>query len=168
MSTLVKILKLKFRRDFEAEVCSVFCCWCLVEVTKLNLGKYSFTFTCSCMVASAVHPTEAISESENQLLRFDFMMFLTFSISAIMILFCSKMDQLQLHLRLFKVLSSLSVTPNTWLRLTAELCDPIVHVEYYHFVSFITYNLAQPLHMMWSHCISWIWFYKKNIYLNNN
>ena len=92
-------------------------------------------------------------------------MFLTFSISAIMILFCSKMDQLQLHLRLFKVLSSLSVTPNTWLRLTAELCDPIVHVEYYHFVSFITYNLAQPLRMVWSHCISWIWFYKKKYIL---
>ena len=34
---LVKSLKLKFRRDFEAEVWSVFCCWCLVEVTKLNL-----------------------------------------------------------------------------------------------------------------------------------
>ena len=26
LSTLVKILKLKFRRDFEAEVWSVFCC----------------------------------------------------------------------------------------------------------------------------------------------
>ena len=35
---LVKILWLKFRRDFEAEVWWVFCCWCLVEVTKLNLG----------------------------------------------------------------------------------------------------------------------------------
>ena len=34
---LVRSLKLKFRRDFEAEVWSVFCCWCLVEVTKLNL-----------------------------------------------------------------------------------------------------------------------------------
>ena len=35
LNTLVKILKLKFRRDSEAEVC------CLVEVTKLNLGQYS-------------------------------------------------------------------------------------------------------------------------------
>ena len=41
LSTLVKILKLKHRRDFEAEVWSVFCCCCLVEVTKLNLGQYS-------------------------------------------------------------------------------------------------------------------------------
>ena len=41
MSTLVKIMKLKFRREFEAEVWFVFCCWCLVEVTKLNLGQYS-------------------------------------------------------------------------------------------------------------------------------
>ena len=40
LSTLVKILKLKFRQDFEAEVWSVFCCWCLVEVTKFNLGQY--------------------------------------------------------------------------------------------------------------------------------
>ena len=38
---LIKILKLKFRQDFEAEVRSVFCCCCLVEVTKLNLGQYS-------------------------------------------------------------------------------------------------------------------------------
>ena len=36
---LVRSLKLKFRRDFEAEVWSVFCCQCLVEVTKLNLGQ---------------------------------------------------------------------------------------------------------------------------------
>ena len=36
-----KILKLKFRRDFEAEVWSVFCCWDLVEVTTLNLGQFS-------------------------------------------------------------------------------------------------------------------------------
>ena len=36
---LVRSLKLKFRRDFKAEVWSVFCCWCLVEVTKLNLGQ---------------------------------------------------------------------------------------------------------------------------------
>ena len=34
---ILKILKLKFRRDFEAEVWSVFSCWCLVEVTKLNI-----------------------------------------------------------------------------------------------------------------------------------
>ena len=32
-------LKLEVRRDFEAEVWSVFCCWCLVEVTRLNLGQ---------------------------------------------------------------------------------------------------------------------------------
>ena len=40
LTTLVKILKLKFRGNFETEVWSVFCCWCLVEVTKLNLGQY--------------------------------------------------------------------------------------------------------------------------------
>ena len=34
---LVKIMKLKLRRDFEAEVKSVFCCWSLVEVIKLFL-----------------------------------------------------------------------------------------------------------------------------------
>ena len=28
-------------QDFEAEVWSVFCCCCLVEITKLNLGQYS-------------------------------------------------------------------------------------------------------------------------------
>ena len=38
---LIMILKLRFRRDFEAEVWSVFCCWCLVEVKKLNLVHYS-------------------------------------------------------------------------------------------------------------------------------
>ena len=43
LSTLVKILKLKFRRDFEAEVWSVFRCWCLVDLTKLNLGQDSET-----------------------------------------------------------------------------------------------------------------------------
>ena len=31
---LVKVLKLKLRRDFEAEDWSVFFCWCLVEVMK--------------------------------------------------------------------------------------------------------------------------------------
>ena len=36
---LVKILKMKLRRDFEVEVWSVFCCWCLVEVTEFNLGQ---------------------------------------------------------------------------------------------------------------------------------
>ena len=36
---LNRSLKLKFRRDFETEVCSIFCCCCLVEVTKLNLGQ---------------------------------------------------------------------------------------------------------------------------------
>ena len=35
---LAKILKLKLRQDFEAEVYSVFCCWCLVEVKILTLG----------------------------------------------------------------------------------------------------------------------------------
>ena len=34
-------LKLKFWRDFEAEVWSAFCRWCFEEVTKLNLGQYS-------------------------------------------------------------------------------------------------------------------------------
>ena len=29
----------KFNRDAEAEVWSIFCCWCLVEVMKLNLGS---------------------------------------------------------------------------------------------------------------------------------
>ena len=38
---LIKILKLMLRWDLEAEVWSVFCCWCLVEVTKLNLGQDS-------------------------------------------------------------------------------------------------------------------------------
>ena len=37
---MVKILKLMFRRDFEAEVWSVFFC-CVVDVTKLNLGQVS-------------------------------------------------------------------------------------------------------------------------------
>ena len=37
---LVKILKLKFRQDFEAGVCSAFCRWCFVEFMKLNLGRY--------------------------------------------------------------------------------------------------------------------------------
>ena len=44
LSILVNILKIKFRRDFEAE--AVFCCWCLVEVTKLNLGQnFKFKFS---------------------------------------------------------------------------------------------------------------------------
>ena len=38
---LVKILKLRFRQDFEAGFCSAFCCWCFVEVMKLNLGRDS-------------------------------------------------------------------------------------------------------------------------------
>ena len=38
---LVKILKLKFRQDFEAGVCSSFRRWCFVEVMKLNLGRNS-------------------------------------------------------------------------------------------------------------------------------
>ena len=33
--------EVEVRRDFGAEVRSVFCCSCLVEVTKLNLGQYS-------------------------------------------------------------------------------------------------------------------------------
>ena len=37
----VKNWKLKFRRDFEAEVWSVFCSRYLVEVTKLNVGQDS-------------------------------------------------------------------------------------------------------------------------------
>ena len=38
---MVNILKLKFRQDFEAGVCSAFCRWRFVEVKKLNLGRYS-------------------------------------------------------------------------------------------------------------------------------
>ena len=38
---LVKILKLKFRQDSEAGVCSSFCRWCFVEVMKLYLGRDS-------------------------------------------------------------------------------------------------------------------------------
>ena len=41
LSTVVKILKLKFRRYFEAEVWSAFCCLCLAGVMKLNLGQDS-------------------------------------------------------------------------------------------------------------------------------
>ena len=41
MSTLVKIFKLKFRQDLEAEVWSAFCCLCLAGVMKLNLGQDS-------------------------------------------------------------------------------------------------------------------------------
>ena len=38
---LVKIMKLKLRRVFEAEVKSVFCCWSLLEVMKIILGRHS-------------------------------------------------------------------------------------------------------------------------------
>ena len=38
---MVKILKLKFRQDFEAGVCSAFCRCCFIEVMKLNLGRVS-------------------------------------------------------------------------------------------------------------------------------
>ena len=38
---LVKILKLMFRQDFEAEVWSLFCCRCLVVAMKFNLGRDS-------------------------------------------------------------------------------------------------------------------------------
>ena len=38
---MVKILTLKFRRDFEAKFWSVFCCWGFVEVIKFNLGRDS-------------------------------------------------------------------------------------------------------------------------------
>ena len=38
---MVKILKLKFGKDFEAGVCSSFCRCCFVEVMKLNLGRDS-------------------------------------------------------------------------------------------------------------------------------
>ena len=33
--------RLKLRRDFEAEFWSVFCCWCLDEVVKFNVGRGS-------------------------------------------------------------------------------------------------------------------------------
>ena len=36
---MVKILKLEFRKDFEAGVWLVFCGRCFVEVMKLNLGR---------------------------------------------------------------------------------------------------------------------------------
>ena len=39
--TLVKILKMKLKQDYEAGVCSAFRCWCFVEVMKLNLGRDS-------------------------------------------------------------------------------------------------------------------------------
>ena len=32
---------LKFRRDFEAGICSAFCRLCFVEAMKLNLGRDS-------------------------------------------------------------------------------------------------------------------------------
>ena len=38
---MVEILRLKFRQDFEAGVCSAFCRWCFVDVMKLNLGRDS-------------------------------------------------------------------------------------------------------------------------------
>ena len=38
---LVKILKLKFRQDFKAGICSAFWRCCFVEVMKLNLGQDS-------------------------------------------------------------------------------------------------------------------------------
>ena len=38
---LVNILNLKFRQDFYAGICSVFCWWCFVEVMKLKLGRDS-------------------------------------------------------------------------------------------------------------------------------
>ena len=34
-------MKLKFRQDFEAVVCSAFCHRCFVEVMKMNLGRDS-------------------------------------------------------------------------------------------------------------------------------
>ena len=38
---MLKILKMKFRQDFEVGVCSSFCRRCFVEVLKLNLGQDS-------------------------------------------------------------------------------------------------------------------------------
>ena len=38
---LVKILKLVFRQNFEAEVWSLFCCRYLVVIIKFNLGQDS-------------------------------------------------------------------------------------------------------------------------------
>ena len=41
--TFVQTLSARFGQDFEIEVqarfCSLFCCWCLVEVRKFNLGQ---------------------------------------------------------------------------------------------------------------------------------
>ena len=39
--SLIKILTLKHGREFEAEFWSVFCCWSLVEVMKIILGRDS-------------------------------------------------------------------------------------------------------------------------------
>ena len=119
------------------------------------------------MVASAVHLTEAISESKNQPLRFDFMMFFIFSISTIMILFYSKMDQLQLHFRLLKVLSSLSVTPN----LSDYAWQPnyvILYDEYCYFAWFTSFSLSQPFNthdLISSYQLN---FVLQKIYLNSN
>ena len=38
---LIVTLNLKFRRDFEAEDWSLFCCWCLAEIMTFNLGRDS-------------------------------------------------------------------------------------------------------------------------------
>ena len=33
--------EVEVQQDFETGACSAFCCWCFVEVMKLNLGRYS-------------------------------------------------------------------------------------------------------------------------------
>ena len=72
------------------------------------------------------------------------------------------MDQLQLHLRLLKVLSSLSVTPNlsdyAW-----QLNYVILYDKYCYFVWFTSFSLSRPLPMIWSRRISWTLFNKKYI-----
>ena len=75
------------------------------------------------------------------------------------------MDQLQLHLRLFKVLSSLSVTPNlsdyAW-----QLNCVILYDEYCFFLHDLHHSVCpNPLiPMIWFHRISWTLFYKKYIW----
>ena len=64
---LVKILKLMFRQDFEAEVWSLFCCWCLVVAMKFILGQDSglvwsrfFSLSFVKMVIKSIYCTQII------------------------------------------------------------------------------------------------------------
>ena len=68
---------LKFRRDFEAGICSAFCRWCFVEVMMLNLGRdfearfvHYFEFyvysRCWCLVEILKFMLGRYSEDENR------------------------------------------------------------------------------------------------------